>query len=226
VSVEDFLYYSLDELPFVFIALVIAFTVHEFAHAVTAYWFGDNTANAEGRVTLDPRAHLDWIGTIVVLLVGFGWAKPVPVNRNRFKRPRLMGATVSFAGPFSNLLLCVLAMFIFTLLQAFGALESGNQGVSMALITFFTIFVNLNLTLFLFNLIPLPPLDGWRIAEDVSPRAVYNWMQRYEHYGYLLLILLFVVPPLREWLLGPLYAAGGALLGLFYVWFGALGGWL
>ena len=213
---EDILFYSLDELPFVFIALAIAFTVHEFAHAAVAYWFGDDTAKLEGRVTLDPRKHLDVLGTVLVLLAGFGWAKPVPVNRSRFRNPRLMGAAVTFAGPLSNFLLCALGVLGYLLLQKFGVLESADSGVSMALITFFMIFINLNLTLFLFNLLPLAPLDGFRIVQDLAPRSLEDGLNKFEPYSYAILFLLFVVPPVRDAVLGPLYAWGGWLLARVY----------
>jgi len=213
---ESFLFYSLDELPFVFIALAIAFTVHEFAHAATAYWFGDDTAKAEGRVTLDPRKHLDWLGTILVLLAGFGWAKPVPVNRARFKNPQLMGAVVTFAGPISNFLLCAIGVFVLLLIQQFGLMELAGTGGGMALMTFLTIFINLNLTLFLFNLIPLPPLDGFRTVQDLAPRSLETPLERFEPYGYAILFLLFVLPAFRNAVLGPLYEWGGWLLAKVY----------
>lgn len=92
----------LEQLPFYLIVLVIAFTVHEFSHAYFAYKFGDPTAKLMGRVTLNPAVHFDLLGIILLLIAGFGWARPVPVNRDNFKSPRLMGVVVSAAGPLSN----------------------------------------------------------------------------------------------------------------------------
>jgi Zn-dependent protease len=102
---DSFLRFPIDQIPFVFLVLVIAFTIHEFAHAYFADRFGDPTPRSMGRVTLNPRVHFDFLGTILIFLVGFGWAKPVLINRSNFKRPRLMGIIVSFAGPFPTWLL-------------------------------------------------------------------------------------------------------------------------
>lgn len=113
-QIERFLAYSLEELPYVIVSLLIAFTVHEFSHAYVAYKFGDPTAKNEGRVTLNPISHLDPIGTLLILIAGFGWARPVPVNRFHFKNPKLAGVLVSFAGPFSNLIVAFLGFLIFT----------------------------------------------------------------------------------------------------------------
>ena len=99
----DFLAYPLSMIPYLAITLMIAFTFHEFAHAFVAYKFGDMTAKNQGRLTLNPLKHLDPIGTILIFIAGFGWARPVPVNRFFFKKPRLAGILVSVAGPLSNL---------------------------------------------------------------------------------------------------------------------------
>ena len=103
----------IEQLPFYLTTLVIAFTVHEFSHAYFANKFGDPTAKLLGRVTLNPTVHFDLLGIILLLIAGFGWARPVPVNRDNFSRPRLMGVIVSAAGPLSNLLLGVLGTLIY-----------------------------------------------------------------------------------------------------------------
>jgi Zn-dependent protease len=99
----SFFWFPLNEIPFVILVMLMAFTVHEFAHAWTAWKFGDDTAYNEGRVTLNPIAHLDMMGFIFLLIGGFGWAKPVPVRPSRFKNPRMMSIVVTAAGPISNL---------------------------------------------------------------------------------------------------------------------------
>ncbi len=117
---DRFLYYPLELMPYVVITLIVAFTMHELAHAYVAYRFGDDTAARQGRLTLNPIKHLDVFGTILILVAGFGWARPVPVNRRAFKRPRLAGVLVSVAGPVSNLLLAFIGFFLLVLMHAYG----------------------------------------------------------------------------------------------------------
>jgi Zn-dependent protease len=158
--VEHFLAFSLQDLPYVVMTLIVAFTLHEFAHAYVAYLFGDHTAKKQGRLTLSPLAHLDPFGTLLLIIAGFGWAKPVPVNRYFFKKPRLAGILVSIAGPFSNLVLAFIGLLIYYLMS--------NAAVDNdALYRFFTLFIQINLTLGVFNLLPFPPLDGYRVIEDL-----------------------------------------------------------
>lgn len=116
---DRFLAFSLQELPFVVITLIVAFTFHEFAHAYVAHKFGDDTAKNQGRLTLNPVHHLDPIGTILLLIAGFGWARPVPVDRRNFQNPRLAGILVSLAGPLSNFLIAAIAygILFFLLVQ-------------------------------------------------------------------------------------------------------------
>src|SRR3954454_822911 len=150
-------------IPYLAITLMIAFTFHEFAHAFVAYKFGDMTAKKQGRLTLNPLKHLDPIGTVLIFIAGFGWARPVPVNRFFFKKPRLAGILVSAAGPLSNLILASIGFILWYGLLRFGVIPSDN------FIDFLNIFINLNIVLFVFNLLPFPPLDGYRIIEDLAP---------------------------------------------------------
>ncbi|MDO7905475.1 site-2 protease family protein [Paenibacillus sp. JX-17] len=213
---DRFLQVPLANLPFYILALIFAFTVHEFSHAYFANKFGDPTAKLLGRVTLNPAVHIDFLGTLLLLIGGFGWAKPVPVNRANFTRPRLMGVIVSVAGPLSNLLLSVVGLFIFHLLNYFGVLEGiENQRVYMAVYYFFNYLVSLNMFLFLFNLIPLPPLDGYRIVEDLAPRSALPALQRYEQWSLFIFLLIVFIPALRNVTIVPIYEFANFLVRSF-----------
>ncbi|MBY0212654.1 MULTISPECIES: site-2 protease family protein [Priestia] len=193
---EHFLAFSLQDLPYVVMTLIVAFTLHEFAHAYVAYLFGDHTAKKQGRLTLSPLAHLDPFGTLLLIIAGFGWAKPVPVNRYFFKKPRLAGILVSIAGPFSNLLLAFIGLLIYYLMN--------NAAVDNdALYRFFTLFIQINLTLGVFNLLPFPPLDGYRVIEDLVPPSTRAKMTKYESWG-IFVFLILVITPLDRIVIWPL----------------------
>lgn len=199
MDVFNFLAFPLEVMPYIIITLIIAFTVHEYAHAAIAYKFGDPTAKNEGRLTLNPMVHLDPIGTIVLLIAGFGWARPVPVNRFHFKKPRLAGVLVSLAGPLSNLLLAVLGGLLLMVTMSLG--WEGTAG--NFIYELFYWFTYLNVLLFVFNLLPLPPLDGYRIIQDVVSPSSRAKMSQYEVYGMIIFLVLIVVDPLYNVTLGP-----------------------
>lgn len=134
---------------FVIIALLIAITIHEFLHAWVASYLGDSTARKFGRVTLNPLAHLDPLGTVALLLIGIGWGKPVPINPKNFKNPRLGSALTAIAGPTSNLLIAILFSIVYRL-----------SHYSIPVSNFFLSVIYFNLLLMTFNLLPIPPLDG------------------------------------------------------------------
>lgn len=176
--------------------LVIAFSVHEFAHAWTADYFGDDTPRLYGRLTLNPLVHLDVLGSLLLLFAGFGWAKPVPVNPLILSRrhPYAM-MWVALAGPLSNLFLAVIASIPFKL----GLVNPGGPTGSFlpSLSQIFTEFVFLNLLLMLFNLIPLYPLDGEKIAIHLFPPPLRDSFDRIRPYSsFILLGLIFVIPAL------------------------------
>ena len=190
------------------IILVTAFSVHEFAHAWTADQFGDDTPRANGRLTLNPLAHLDVMGSLMLLVAGFGWAKPVPVNPqalNRHSASALMW--VSLAGPLSNLLLAVLAAIPLRF-NLVSPVYPAENAVLPTAYSFLYEFLMINLLLMVFNLIPLAPLDGDKIADFFFPPAWQRGLEIIRPYGsVILLVILFVLPYLGldifGWLVWP-----------------------
>jgi Zn-dependent protease len=163
--------------------LLIAFPVHEMAHALVAKWLGDDTGEREGRITLNPIAHLDPIGAILFALFGFGWAKPVPVNLRYLNgNPRTSFAIVALAGPVSNILLAALFAIIFRVVLPIGASETVLNTLVAA--------VSLNIFLALFNLIPVPPLDGSRILAAALPDSAQGILDQLSRYGFLIVLAL------------------------------------
>jgi Zn-dependent protease len=201
---DTFFQYPLKDIPLILLVIAISLSVHEFAHAFVAYKFGDNTAQRQGRLTLSPLKHLDIFGTIAIIILGFGWARPVPVNRNNFKNPRLAGILTTVAGPISNLILATIGLIVYLLLLKFGFFNAFPQALSLTLDTFFGIFIQMNIVLFVFNLIPLPPLDGYRIIEDLAPNDVRAKMSQYEQYGAFAFLIL-VLTPLDNYTIQPIF---------------------
>ncbi|TVY09119.1 site-2 protease family protein [Paenibacillus cremeus] len=212
---SSLLAYPIDQLPFVFLVLLFGFTVHEFAHAYVADRFGDPTPRSMGRVTLNPRVHLDVLGMIFFLLVGIGWAKPVLVNRSKFKYPRVMGIIVSLVGPLSNLVLAFISLLILFAFYQFRLLDDMSQGVSLAIKLFFSLMVTQNIFLFILNLIPFPPLDGYRILMDLLPGRWMMHVKKYEQWLYYAILLMFFIPPIRMVTLGPIFAQQNTIIRWF-----------
>ncbi len=157
------------------IALVVAITVHEFSHAWMANYLGDPTAKYHGRVTLNPLKHLDLFGTIMLFLVGLGWGKPVPVNPNNLKSPKRDSALVSLAGPASNILVAI----VIALPYKYLVINGGSDAIIFLLQAVF----DLNLILAIFNLLPLPPLDGSKILGFFIPRRFERGYRNFLHDG-------------------------------------------
>jgi len=187
----DYLITILIRLPVVLIAI----TLHEFAHGFVAYKMGDYTAKYMGRLSLNPIKHIDVIGAISMLLFGLGWAKPIPVDARRFKRPKLGMALTALAGPVMNVLLGIISCFICTAIEVNASFTEKNFGYYMAYaaVTFFYNMSMLNFGLALFNLIPIPPLDGSRIFLSWLPEESYFSVMKYERFialGFILLLLV------------------------------------
>ncbi len=190
---------SLIELLLRFPIVIIALVVHEVAHGFVAYKLGDPTAKYMGRLSLNPMRHLDPIGAICMLLFRFGWARPVPINPAYFKNPKVGMALSSLAGPTANIILSFIGSFFYVLSVKLANLILAATQIS-ALVTplsyvcqFFALFAILNMSLAIFNLIPLPPLDGSRILSIVLPQKAYFGMMKYErHIGIGFMIVLLV----------------------------------
>ena len=185
--------------PVYLISLITIFiasiTLHEYGHAKVADMLGDSTARDAGRVTLNPAVHLDLFGSLILLFAGFGWAKPVPVSPHRFKNPRLGNVLVSLAGPAMNLLLAFAALWVLKYVPGL------NPGAA----SWLQVAFGLNVILFVFNLLPIPPLDGGHVLEAMLPRAWLPAFEKLMPYGVVLLLVMVFLPgpwsPIR-WIMG------------------------
>ena len=183
------------------IILIIAISVHEFAHALAADWLGDPTPRSQGRLTLDPRSHLDAFGSIMFLIAGFGWGKPVYTDPRNFRGdPRTGMAVVAAAGPASNLVLA----YVGSLIYRTGIVQTESSYY------FLLLFISLNILLMLFNLIPLAPLDGYQVTVGLLPYELATVIARYQGQGPIILMLLIVAGSIFQFnllglLLGPPY---------------------
>jgi Zn-dependent protease len=179
----------LSESPLLFVIavvnLIIAITVHEFAHAIAADRLGDPTPRLQGRISLNPARHLDLYGSLFMLLAGFGWGKPVEFDPFNLREPRRDAAIISFAGPLSNLLLALITGGISWALVTFASLPS-------LVMTILYLFIYTNISLAVFNLIPIHPLDGFKIVGGLLPRDKAHEWYSLERYGIIFLILLIM----------------------------------
>lgn len=183
-----------DYLSFAVLILSTCFVVfccgpiHEFAHAYVAEKCGDDTARLKGRLTLNPFAHLDFIGTLMIFFFGIGYAKPVPVNPARLKHPRRDMALISLAGQVSNLLMAFVSVWVYYILMAVG----GSNIAVGAVAYFFSYAAQINVMLAVFNFLPIPPLDGSKIFSAILPDRIYFKIMQYDRYIMIgLMVLLF-----------------------------------
>jgi len=171
-------------------AAIIGLTVHEFSHAYVAYKLGDNTAKEQGRVTLNPLKHIDWMGFFLIVVAGFGWAKPVTFNPDNLKHKHRDEILISVAGPFSNFIVAVVLILLARLLYATAYFSADAGGLEMVNMLIF--WGMINFSLFVFNLIPLPPLDGSHLyltfLKEINPTLMVN-MYKYGTIALLAIIL-------------------------------------
>lgn len=199
------------------ILIFIISPLHEMAHGFAAIKLGDNTPKYQGRMTLNPMAHIDYMGALLIILFGFGWAKPVQVNMYNFKNPKRDMAITALAGPLSNFLFAfLLGLFLYPVSRL-----SVTGGILANVIFFiFHYLIVYSLYIGLFNLIPIAPLDGSRILSAVLPNRYYYAIMRLERYSFLIIVLLFYVFNVGKGLSGLVYNIEYMFLDLSYLIFG------
>jgi len=185
--------HELAQRVMILIPLVLSLTIHEWAHAWSAHRLGDDTAKMQGRLTLNPVSHIDLVGTLLLPLLGipFGWAKPVPVNPTRFRRGVKMSTGMvltAAAGPLANVFLAIVSAIAFGLVARFAPISVGSGGLGVA--TLLTTLIVINVSLAIFNLIPIPPLDGSRVVDGLLP---YSWRPQWQSIVRLSPLLLVAV---------------------------------
>ena len=186
----DFSTQTIISLLLYIIIILISLSVHELSHGYAAYLCGDSTARDHGRLTLNPLAHLDPIGTVMMLVFGFGYAKPVPINPRRFKHYKRDLCIVSLAGPFSNLLLAFFGTLVYYLFLIFLPISAKVSIPGEVWLSFCFSFIMANTSLCVFNLLPIPPLDGSRILSAALPGKIAYYYLKYERYIMLAMFVL------------------------------------
>lgn len=194
-------------------AIFLCLTVHETCHGLAAYALGDPTAKSMHRLSLNPLRHIDWLGLVMMFAAGFGWAKPVPVNPQYFKKPKQGMAVTALAGPVSNFLLALLAMLISKGIYLYAPYSPGMEAVfNFCLYTVAPLSIGLGL----FNLLPIPPLDGSKVVAVLLPDRAYVQLMRYERYGMLVLLLLSWLGLTGRWIGDVIMAVYGAFFNLIF----------
>lgn len=183
---EQFDWYGLFNFLGRILGVLVCLTVHETCHGLAALALGDPTAKRMHRLSFNPLHHIDWLGLASMVICGFGWAKPVPVDMRYFKKPKTGMALTALAGPVSNLLLALLLMLGASLTASFAPVNA----VAVWLFSFLTGTAVLSIGLGLFNLVPIPPLDGSKVLFALLPERAYYTLMRYERYGMVVLLLI------------------------------------
>lgn len=170
--------------------IVIAMTVHEYSHARVAYALGDFTPRLQGRLTLNPAAHVDPIGLLMLFIVHFGWAKPVQINPLNFSNPRRDDILVSLAGPASNLIVSFIALIVLVMLAKL------DLPLSEGVLVVFNLIIIYNINFAIFNMLPIPPLDGSHILRNLLPYNLARAYEQLERYSFIFLIIIIATPVL------------------------------
>ena len=203
----------LIELALSVLPALLCITLHECAHGWAAHRLGDDTAKRMGRLTLNPLKHIDLIGLAMMVLFHFGWAKPVPVEMRKFKNPKRDMAITAAAGPLMNLLICAAAMFLYGLVLPLAFFKESAAIAYLSQGLYLTSY--LSLALALFNIIPIPPLDGSKVLYSLLPDRSYMRLMRYERYGMIALLALIIIGSWTD--LDPLGRATGWVFDRLYV---------
>jgi Zn-dependent protease len=180
------------ELVYTLPVILFSLTTHEFFHAFTAYKFGDNTPLEQGRVTLNPLPHIDWFGLILMIVAHFGWAKPVLIDPRNFRKPKQDEIWVSLAGPIANLVLAVVFGLVYKIIHAVGPEVLFQNDAVGLLERFFAYGIWINLALAVFNLLPVPPLDGSHLLMILIPDRYYEFKRKLLQFGTIALIVVLV----------------------------------
>ncbi len=183
-----------DLIKYIYIipAALISIVLHELGHGLVSYWLGDPTPKSQGRLTLNPLKHLDPIGTLCLIIFGFGWARPVMINSYYYKKPKIGITLTGLAGPLVNFILAILSFIMIGLLYGISVKCGFNNFLSIC-INFFMYLAIINIGLGVFNLIPIPPLDGSKIIGIFIPEKAYDGYMRYQSYGIYFMISLMVI---------------------------------
>lgn len=193
------------------LAIIICITVHEISHGFAAWKLGDVTAKSDGRLSLNPLRHIDPVGIVALLLFGFGWAKPVMIDPRNLKNPKVDMALISLAGPVSNILLAFVTILIYVPLAYYTLGHGVAVGVMTYVLTFLSLLFSYNISFGIFNLIPVPPLDGSKIFGALLPDNLYFKFTRSAHVGMVVLIILMWTDLIGK-ILGPLVSALGNVM--------------